>query len=95
MSDRRDVKFGRESTRGNDSLSSTLDLPLSSIESSQSDESSSSIALSSISSSSSVSKTSSLMIWSSWIVRVATSSLNDVCFFACSGRRRASLNELR
>jgi hypothetical protein len=59
--------------RGKESLSSMLDFPLSSIESSQSEDSSSSIALSSMSSSS-VSKTSSLI---SSIVRVATSSLKE------------------
>ena len=58
-----------------------LTLPLSSLESSQSEESSSSsMALSSISSSSSVSNTSSK--GSSLMVLVATSSWNDVCFFA-------------
>ena len=89
MRDRRDVKLRRDSTRGKESLSSMLDFPLSSIESSQSEDSSSSIALSSMSSS--VSKTSSLI---SSIVRVATSSLKEVCFF-CSGLLSASLSELR
>lgn len=52
--DRRDVRFGLESTRWNRSFSLTEDGPLPSSESSQSDESSSSsIALSEISSSSS------------------------------------------
>ena len=78
--DRLDVKFGRESTRWNISLSFTEDGWLRSSESSQSEESSSSsIALSdtpSSSSSSSVSKT------ASWCAALptATSSLNDVCF---------------
>ena len=88
MRDRREVKSRRDSTRGKESFSSMLDFPLSSMESSQSEDSSSSMALSSMSSS--VSKTSSLI---SSIVRVATSSLKEVCFF-CSGLRSASLSEL-
>lgn len=88
MSDRREVKTGLESTRWKKVFSSMLGFPPSSTESSQSDESSSSsIALSSISSSSSVSKTSSLRADdSSWMVRDAISSLNEVCFLTTGGR---------
>ena len=95
IKDRREVRLGLESTRWKNVFSSMLALPLSSIESSQSEESSSSsMALSSISSSSSVSKTSSSKGCSSLIVRVATSSLNDVCFLFASGLWMLSVNAL-
>lgn len=106
IKDRREVRLGLESTRWKKVFSSMLAFPLSSTESSQSDESSSSsIALSSISSSS-VSKTSSSNGCSSLIVRVATSSLNDVtflfsgrlsanalCFIFCGSELSSSLDE--
>lgn len=93
--ERRETRFGRESTRWKKVFSSMLGLPLSSTESSQSEESSSSsIALSSISSSSSVSNTSSSNGCSSWIVRVATSSLKDVCFLAVRGRCKPLVSPL-
>lgn len=91
MRERLEDRFGRESTRGNEScLSSRLDFPLSSIESSHSSESSS-IALSSISSSSSVSEKTSLFIIACAAPCAAISSLNEVVFF-CGG---TLVNELR
>jgi hypothetical protein len=56
--ERRETRFGLESTRWKSSLSSTLDLPLSVTESSQSESSSSSIALSETSSSVSIASSS-------------------------------------
>jgi len=78
-SDRREVRFGRESTRWNISFSLTEDGPLCSSESSQSDESSSSsMALSETSSSSSSDSKTGLSL------ATATSSLNDACFLLSS-----------
>ena len=77
-SDRRDVRFGLESTRWKSSFSLTDDGPLWSSESSQSEESSSSsIALSETSSSSSSDSKTGLCVAA---LPTATSSLNDVCF---------------
>lgn len=81
--DRRDVRFGLESTRWKSSLSLTEDGPLCSSESSQSDESSSSsIALSEISSSSSSDSNTGLSLDAAR--PTATSSLNEVCFLFSS-----------
>lgn len=80
ISDRREVRLGLESTRWKKVFSSMLAWPLSSLESSQSEESSSSSMALSSTSSSSVSKTSSSNGRSSEMVLVATSSLNEVCF---------------
>ncbi len=78
-SDRREVRFGRESTRWNSSRSFTEEDLLWSSESSQSDESSSSsIALSDTSSSSS--SDSSKTGLCSAARPTMTSSLNEVCF---------------
>src|SRR6266516_2140920 len=93
MRERRETRFGRESTRWNRCLSSTLERQLSSFESSHSEESSSSIALSDTTSSSSSLNTSSSSV-RSLIVRVATSSLKEVCFLPCIGRLSPSESEL-
>lgn len=77
-SERRDVRFGRESTRWNRSFSLTDECALISSESSQSDESSSSsIALSDTSSSSSSDSNTGLC---SAARPIAISFLKDVCF---------------
>ena len=97
-SDRRDVRFGLESTRWKSSFSFTDDGPLWSSESSQSEESSSSsIALSETSSSSSSDSKTGLCVAA---LATATSSLKEVCFLLLElpkllfGRLRLSDSEL-
>lgn len=93
-SDRRDVRFGLESTRWKRSFSFTDDGPLASSESSQSEESSSSsMALSDTSSSSSsLSKTG--LFLAAAALPIATSSLKEVCFLLPSLRRLLLLRRL-
>lgn len=97
--DRRETRFGLESTRWNSGLSFTRGSALSETESSQSEPSSSStssssIALSETSSSSSDSKTSSSSSARLLMVLDSTSSLKEVCFLERRGCFSPAVKEL-